>query len=272
VPGDRAHPSPPTPTISADPAAPAARTDRRAFLRKAGLVGAGVAGATWVAPSVLAIDRAFAAPGSCCAQSSLNLLTSPFGNTTDLTVGTFTALATTMSFTRTRADTITNTTCNPAADWTTAVVSNCEQGGDSAGQIPITAHGNTNVSNAVTITFSRPVRNLSFVITDIDSSTNSQVQYQEQVTISWTNTTGSSSPVYTPGTGLSFVSANTYKATSTSYNAPSTDTSCNLGVDMGCGGTVKTLTVTSADLNGTTGSSGTTGREIGIAQIKFCTT
>ena len=38
------------------------------------------------------------------------------------------------------------------------------------------------------------------------------------------------------------------------------------------GGTVKTLTVTSADLNGTTGSSGTTGREIGIAQIKFCTT
>jgi hypothetical protein len=40
------------------------RRDRRAFLKTAGVVGAGVAGATWAAPSMLALERAYAV-GTC---------------------------------------------------------------------------------------------------------------------------------------------------------------------------------------------------------------
>jgi hypothetical protein len=255
-------------SAAADAASPTS-TDRRRFLRNAGVVGVGVAGATWAAPSMLTLERAFAA-GSCCAQNTLNLLAAPFGNGVDLTVGSYTALGTTMTFSRTRQATITNTTCTPT-DWTTAVVTNCQQGNDSAGQIPITSRGTDGTTaNSVTITFSTAVRNLSFVITDIDASNLSTVEYQEQEVISWTQGTGTSVPVYTPGTGLSFVSANTYKATSNTVNATQTDTFCNLGVAFGCGGTVKSVTVTSQNLNTTGGSSNTQGRYVGIAQIKFC--
>lgn len=49
--------------------------DRRAFIKKAGLVGAGVAGVAWAAPSVLSLERAFAV-GSCPGGS----ITFPWSN------------------------------------------------------------------------------------------------------------------------------------------------------------------------------------------------
>ncbi len=248
---------------------PADRADRRAFLKKAGLVGAGVAGATWVAPSVLALDRAFAV-GSCCAQNSLNLLATPFGNGVNTAVGSFTALGTTLTFTRNGTDTITNTTCTGGGSWTTGVITNCEQGGNSTGQIAMCAVGTDKTPIVIKMSFSTPVRNLTFVLTDIDASNLSSVEYQEQVSIAWTNTTGTSIPVYTPGSNIVNVSPNVYKANSATYNAPQTDTTNNLGVDFGCGGKVSSVTVTSSNLNGTAGTSNNQGRYIGISQIKYC--
>lgn len=57
---------PTTPSLDASTrsSGPGEPGDRRAFIKKAGLVGAGVAGATWAAPAVLSLERAFAV-GSC---------------------------------------------------------------------------------------------------------------------------------------------------------------------------------------------------------------
>jgi hypothetical protein len=46
---------------------------------------------------------------------------------------------------------------------------------------------------------------------------------------------------------------------------------CNLGVAFDCGGTISSLTVTSADINPSVGSSGTFGRMVGLASLAFCT-
>ena len=252
---------------------PVDRADRRAFLKKAGVVGAGVAGATWVAPSVLALDKAFAL-GSCCAQNSLNLLASPFANGTNTTVGSFiTGLGTTMTFTRSQADAITNTTSAGGGTWTTGVITNCQQGGDNTGQIAMCATGQDKTPIVVKMSFSTPVRNLTFVLTDIDASAapgDTTVEYQEQITIAWTNTTGTSVPVYAPGSNLALVGPNVYKANSPTFNAASNAVTNNLGVDFGCGGKVSSVTITSSNLNLTPGTSNTFGRYVGISQIKFC--
>lgn len=226
-------------------------------------------GFAWVAPSVLSLDRAFAV-GSCCTPGSVNLLAAPFGNGTNVLTGSFnTGLGSTMTFTATSQNQITNTTCAPTT-WTTGRVTNCQAGAISTGQIAIIRRGDRNTPVSLTMTFSTPVRNLTFTLTDIDSSTQTAAPYQEQVTIAWTQGTGTSTPTYTPGTGLTAVSANVYRATSTTFNAGAADPSCNLGVDFGCGGTIKTVTITSADLNSALGTDSTVGRMIGLAQLGFC--
>ncbi len=251
------------------------RADRRAFLKKAGIVGAGVAGATWAAPSILALDKAFAAPGSCCAQQTWDLLGNRFGDGFNLVNGKSnnTGLGTRVTVTSSTPDTITNTTCGTGGSWTTGVITDCLQGGDSAGQIAMVAVGTDKTPIVIGITFSTPVHNLSFVLTDIDASADpgdTTVEYQEQVTVAWTNSSGTSVPTYSPGSGLSLVGPNVYKSTSPTANAVATVTTNNLGVDFQCGGYVKTLTITSTNLNTTTGTSNTFGRYIGIAEIKFC--
>ncbi len=72
------HDQPPGPEVqrkSEEAGVPSApRRDRRAFLKQAGVAGAGlgVAGATWAAPSMLAMDRAYAV-GSCSSGGLLDL-------------------------------------------------------------------------------------------------------------------------------------------------------------------------------------------------------
>jgi hypothetical protein len=236
------------------------------------VVGLGVAGATWAAPSILALDKAFAAPGSCCAQLTMDLLAAPFGGNNTTAIGTWTTNGTNVTITRNQTDNINNTTCiATGATWTTGVISDCQQGGDSAGQIPMCATGADKASIVIKMSFSTPVRNLSFVLTDIDASNLASVEYQEEVTIAWTNSSGTSVPVYTPGANIiSTGTANQYQANSASFNAGAAATTNNLTVDFQCGGKISSVTITDSNLNHTPGTSTTAGRYVGIAQIKWC--
>lgn len=246
-----------------------ASASRRQFLRTAGMAGA--AAVAWTTPQVLSAP-AHAQGGSCsCTPATVNLLASPFGNGVNVTSGSYVANGSTLTFTRSNADTINNTTCPGSTPWTSGVITNCTVGNISSGQIPMVRVGNGSPQSwTLTIDFAPAVSQLAFTLTDIDASTNSLVRYREQVTISWTNAVGSALPTYTPGTNLESPATNTYRVNSSTFNAPYNDPSCNLGVEFDCSGTISQLVIQSTDLNGRLGTSSTSGRMVGLAGLSFC--
>lgn len=241
------------------------------MLKQAAL-GAGVAGVAWSTPMLT--STASAGPGSCvCTPAGVNLLAAPFGNLVTVTAGgPYAANGSTMTFTRSSANTIQNTTCVPAATWLTGRITNCTAGNISTGQVPLIRAG-TGVPQSVslTINFSPAVSQLAFTLTDIDSSTDPLVSYWEEVTVSWTDAAGTSVPTYSPGANLVNSAPNVYRCVNGTFNAGSTDTSCNLGVGFDCGGTVSSVTIQSNDLNPTAGTSSIYGRMVGLGQLSFCT-
>jgi hypothetical protein len=248
--------------------------DRRRLLKRVAL-GAGLAGVAWTAPVLT--STASAGPGSCtCTPQPVNLLAAPFGNNVTVTTGGARVVnGSSLTFARQGAGTITNTTCVPSGSWTNAQITNCLQGNISSGQIAICQRGDQEANAlSLTINFNPAVQELAFVLTDIDAHIDGpggNVNYRERVTISWTNATGTSVPVYTPGAMVQpGPAANQYQCSSTNFNAPSNSVACNLGVDFGCGGTISQVRIVSQDINPTPGTSNTFGRMIGLAQLAFC--
>ena len=148
--------------------------ERRAFLQKAGL-GAAVAGAAWVAPSVVGFDVAFAG-ASCAQQDTLNwndyTSGSAFTSKNYAVVGPYAALTVTLSVT---------TVGTPSAYTGNKTVQNGPFGGVSANYWLLAMQNNAvNEGYDATFTFSRAVSNLRFTLLDIDRWTN---LYQDKVWI-----------------------------------------------------------------------------------------
>ncbi len=232
---------------------------------------AGAAAVAWTTPQVLSTP-AHAQGGSCaCTPSTVDLLAGPFGNGVNVTSGSYAVNGSTLTFVRSNSSTINNTTCTGSTPWTSGVITNCTAGNISSGQIPMVRPGNASPQGwTLTINFSPAVSQLAFTLTDIDASSNSAVRYREQVNISWTNTVGSALPSYGVGANLVYMAANTYAVLNSTYNAPYDNTSCNLEVDFDCSGTISQVVLTSTDLNTNLGTSSTSGRMVGLAELSFC--
>lgn len=233
---------------------------------------AGAAAAVWTTPQILSAP-AHAQGGSCgCTPVAVNLLASPFGNGVNVTSGSYAVNGSTLTFTRSNSQTITNTTCSPAANWTSGVITNCTAGNISTGQIPMVRSGNATPQGwTLTINFSPAVSQLAFTLTDIDASNLSSVRYREQVNLSWTNSVGSAVPTYVAGSNLVNPGPNTYAVLNDTFNAAYNDPTCNLEVDFDCSGTISQVVLTSTDLNLSLGTSSTQGRMVGLADLSFCT-
>lgn len=256
---------------------------RRKMLQ-VGAVGAGVAGAAWVTPSVLTLDALSAASGcspSTCTPAIANFLTTAgFGAGTNICDGAGRLInGTTLTASRTNTDTtnqmsgVNCSTQNPTTQTgTTGVIVNSRFGniptannGTRYGQIPLVVNGSA-ASCAVTLNFNPGVRKLSFTLTDIDSVVSN---YQEQVVISWTTGSGTATPTYTPGAQVIATPAtsNTFQAATDSFNAPCNSAASNLGVQFDNCGTITSLTITSNDLITIAGGST---RVVGIALLSWC--
>lgn len=259
------------------------RISRRRLLQT-GAVGAGVAGAAWVAPSVLTMDALSAASGcapSTCTPAIASLLAGTgWGAGVNICDGNArTKNGTSITASRTNTDTtnamsgLNCSTQNPTTQTgTTGVIVNARFGniptannGTRYGQIPLVVNGSA-ASCSVTLNFNPGVRKLSFTLTDIDSVVNN---YQEQVVIGWTTGTGTATPTYTPGTQVIATPAtsNTFQAATDNFNAPCDSAASNLGVQFDNCGTITSLTITSNDL--ITIAGGTT-RVVGIALLSWC--
>jgi hypothetical protein len=241
--------------------------DRRGFLTTAGIVGA----AAWTAPMLLseaAHAQGTPPPCTCETGTAVNLLAAPFAVGTNVQVGSYLVNGSTLTFTATNNNTITNTTCTPAANWQTGRITSCPAGGFTGGQIPLVRTGTGNPQQwTFVMNFNPAVTRLSFTLTDIDSSTNAAVRYREQVTISWVGATAT--PTYAPGSNLVSTGTNQYACVNTTFNAPFDDPSCNLGVTFDCE-PVSQVTVVGSDLNAQLGTSGTEGRMVGVTALSYC--
>jgi hypothetical protein len=175
--------------------------DRRTALRR-GAVGAGVAGALWVAPSIVGHDAAFA--GSSCAQKDLldwaPYAGSAFTSKTYPAISSFSALTVTHS-----AATVVGTGVTAVAPNDVIEVASAPFGGQSAAWYQVNMDTTTaNTGYNATFTFSQQVWNLKFSLFDLDLSSNS---WTDVVWISGTFTgfatdrTGWSTPATYSGSG-----------------------------------------------------------------------
>jgi hypothetical protein len=191
----------PRPTSSAEPD----RSDRRAFLRRAGVVGAGVAGATWAAPSMLALERAYAV-GTCPAGLLTFAWPSGKDNTrvTSGVVGTSTTGGIDVQITSTAQTGVANAgnvfnnwkvrtsnagqeVCGGNADYPMGTVGSFYSLEMAGSTTDCQAAGTTARSVAVTFAFfdqgtatPHAVRNLNFTLLDVDTIANT---YRDQARV-----------------------------------------------------------------------------------------
>jgi len=157
--------------------------ERRAFLQKAGL-GAAVAGAAWVAPSVVGFDVAFAA-GSCAVPGTYSFATMTSGNAPTATTLTATGGKPAVTITPSLAST------NGGGGTNNYTVQNAQVGGQTANSLRLSMDvGASGRGYSVTFTFSVAVTNVVFSLFDIDRQNNGGSGFQD--TVSLTVTPGSS--------------------------------------------------------------------------------
>jgi|GEM_PF-2492221 len=158
--------------------------DRREFLRRAALGGA-VAGGLWVAPSVLTLDRAVALGSVPCASvTTFNWISAFGGGSPSFPNGTGRTVtcATNAAFNVTMILTLTDTNnqifspgpyaqggLTPGATYQVQNASN-NGGFTSYFKARMRDGGSPATQVTHTMTFSRPIRNLTFTILDIDAS------------------------------------------------------------------------------------------------------
>ena len=196
---------------------------------------------------------------------------------------------TTVTASRSNTQTISNgpgATVGTSQSCTTGVIANAFFGNIAGGQIPLCVVGSSNASVSITLNFNPGVRKLAFTITDIDAfddSGNRSAWYREQVVIggagngglgvpgAWTNGVGDAAATYPSiGSGLQVNGANRYQSTSTNFNAPQNNATCNLGVLFDNCGTITGVTITSNDIATGTGTSANDGRMVGITALSWC--
>jgi hypothetical protein len=233
--------------------------------RKLLIGAAGAATWGWVAPQMHTLAAAQACGTVPCTPSPVSWLASPYGSGANVTSAPRNVNGTTITATRSNTNNITN------GGYTTGLITGGTLGG-IAGHVTICRVGNGNPQTAsMTFNFNPAITLLSFTLTDIDSSTDSQVRYREEVVISWTTASGTPGVTYSPGTNLINTGTNRYACNSTTFNAANTDPSCNLGVAFDSCGTISSLTILSNDLNTAFGTSNQAGRVVGISSFSFCT-
>ncbi len=241
------------------------------------IVVGGVAGAAWVTPTIFSANAAAAGTDpECCQLQPIDLLASPFGEGLDLypTAGPLvTGLGTYVSVMFWPDDeqhTITTNSCT--GGMTHGVITDCELGGISTGQMPLVGRIDAgSPSLELMMVFDPPVARLKFTITNIDENTDPEFAYSNALRLSFDFANQVSEPVLTLGTNLEITGNEIPIVVPKSGTGPADPSSAdwNLAVDCGCDNLINGFSIVAWNW-GDGGTSSTAGRVLGIADIQVC--